>query len=350
MSLFQQQIAMDLGTANTRIYVKGKGVVVDEPSWVALDKGTRRVIATGSEARDFAGRHDESCIPCRPLRNGAIQDLESASSMIKTLLRKALKRVPIVLPRVLLVVPMGIRTHERRVLVEAARNAGAGKVYLLYAPIAAAIGMGLPLARTRGCMVVDMGCGSTEVALMCKDAVISGESLRIGGDEIDQSIYRYIRERYRIEISSKTAEEIKIRIGSASALSKESSFELRGRDLSAGMPEGIAVTDTEIRHAMRRPLTAIVDAVRRALEKASTELVEDICKSGIWLTGGIALLKGWNDLLYEQAGLEAQVANDPLRSAILGAGATIEQLRGVRDIFRIGKTAGYARAFSLKEA
>ncbi len=333
MDFLSRDMAMDLGTANTLIYVKGKGVVLDEPSMVATEKETNRVLAIGREARSLAGRHSRSTIIVRPLRDGVIHDFEMASLMIRSFLGKVFRRLPLSRPKLVVAVPAGITSVEKRAVMEAAEVAGAGKVFLLEEPMAAAIGAGLPVDQPEGQMVVDIGGGTTEVAIISKFAVACSESLRVAGDEANEAICQYIRTGHAMAISEMMAEVIKMKIGSAVPLKKILEIKLRGKDLASGMPKIVSIMDSDIRTAIRGSTQAIVEAIRRVLEKASPELASDVAANGIWLAGGGSLLKGLALMIHQATGLDVKKPDDPLRSVILGAGAVTEHFDYYRDVF-----------------
>lgn len=342
MSFFAKDIAIDLGTANTLVYVKGQGILVDEPTVVTLEKSTDKVVGVGNDARDLAGRLGDDFVTCRPFKDGVIDNFDVASSVIQFFLRKVSKGAALMRPRVVVTVPSGITMVERRALREAARAAGAGKVFMMYQSVAAALGTGLRVDRPKGHMVVDIGGGTTEVAVVCKYTTACSESLRVAGDEINQAIRHHMHHQHRVEISEVMAEAIKIKIGSAAPLRKKQAVRFRGKDIATGMPRLTSVSDDEIREAIKRQTTAIVESVKRVLERTSPDLASDISETGIWLTGGGALLKGWRRLFYEKLGVEVQVSQDPLRSTIRGAGAVTEQF----DFYRNVLFNGYAPKYS----
>jgi rod shape-determining protein MreB and related proteins len=333
LDFLSRDMAMDLGTANTLVYVRGKGVVLDEPSMVALDRETKKVVAIGKEAKELAGRHGKNTISCRPLRDGVISDFDSASYMIRSFLGKVFKRVPLSRPKLVVAVPAGITSVEKRAVMEASEMSGAGKVFLIEEPMAAAIGTNLPIDKAMGQMVVDIGGGTTEVAVISKFAVACSESLRVAGDEANEAICQYIRREHQIFVSEMMAEIIKIKIGSAVPLKKNLELKLRGKDLTTGMPKVVTVTDADVRQAIKEPTLAIVEAVRRVLEKMSPDLASDVAENGIWLAGGGALLKGLRLLLHQATGLDVRKSEDPLRSVIRGAGAVTENFDFYRTVF-----------------
>jgi rod shape-determining protein MreB and related proteins len=333
MDFLSKDMAMDLGTANTLIYVKGKGVVLDEPSMVAIEKETGEVIAIGREAKNLAGRRTKATTVTRPMRDGVIYDFETASFMVSWFLGKVFRRFPLSRPKLVVAVPVGITSVEKRAVIEAAELAGAGKVFLIEEPMAAAIGAGLPVDQPPGQMVVDIGGGTTEVAIISQFAVSCSESLRVAGDEANEAICQYIRHKHSIAISEMMAEVIKMKIGSAVPLKKTLEIKLRGKDLASGMPKIITVTDADVRFAMREPIRAIIEAIRRVLEKASPDLASDVAENGIWLAGGGSLLKGLRALIHQAVGLEVVKSEDPLRAVIRGAGSVTEHFDYYRDVF-----------------
>ncbi|MCU0571628.1 MAG: rod shape-determining protein [Syntrophobacteraceae bacterium] len=333
LDFLAKDMAMDLGTANSLIYIKGKGVVLDEPSMVAMDTNTNKVVAVGKEAKSLAGRHGQNIVSVRPLRDGVIHDFEVASTMIKAFLGKVFRRIPLSRPRLVVAVPAGITAVEKRAIMEASAMAGAGKIFLIEEPMAAAIGSGLPVDQPEGQMVVDIGGGTTEVAIISRFAVACSESLRVAGDEANEAIGAYVRKEHQINISESMAEVIKIKIGSAVPLKKPLEIKLRGKDIVTNMPKVVSLTDAEIRQAMKEPTMTIVETVRRVLEKASPDLASDVSENGLWMAGGGALLKGLRLLLHQATGLDINKAEDPLRAVIRGAGMATENFDYYRDVF-----------------
>ncbi len=328
-----KDMAMDLGTANTLIYVKGKGVVLDEPSMVTLNKETGKTVAVGREARNLLGRHGRDLITSRPMKDGVIHDFETATFMIKSFLGKVFNRLPLSRPRLVVAVPAGITSVEKRAVMEAAEVAGAGKIFLMEEPMAAAIGSGLPVDQPQGQMIVDVGGGTTEVAILSKFSIACSECLRVAGDETDEAICTYLRKEHRMSVSSMMGEVIKIKLASAVPLKKKLELKLRGKDVVTHMPKVVTVTDGEIREAIGDSTRAIVEAVRRVLEKASPELATDVAQNGIWLAGGGSLLRGLRLLVHQSTGLDIRRSEDPLRSVIRGAGTVAENLDHYRDVF-----------------
>ncbi len=328
-----KDMAMDLGTANTLIYIKGKGVVLDEPSVVTLERQTSKTVAVGREARNLVGRHGKDLVTSRPLKDGVIHDFETATYMIKSFLGKILNKFPLSRPRLVIAVPAGITSVEKRAVVEAAEVAGAGKIFLIEEPMAAAIGSGLSVEEHKGQMIVDVGGGTTEVAIVSRCSIACAECIRVAGDEIDAAICDYIRKEYRMDISDMMGELLKIKLGSVVPLKKNLQIKLRGKDIVTNMPKVVTISDTEIREAIQEPTKIIIDAVRKVLEKASPVLASDVADNGIWVAGGGSLLRGLRLLIHHATGLEVKQSEDPLRSVIRGAGAVTEDLDFYRDVF-----------------
>lgn len=333
LGFLSKDLAMDLGTANTLIYLKNKGIVLNEPSVVAVDRDNHRVVAVGKEAKGLMGRTSERVVAIRPLKDGVIADFEVTSVMIKTFLARVLSRRPLVKPKLVVAVPTGITSVEKRAVMEAAEQAGAGRVHLVEEPMAAAIGTGLPVDQPIGSMVVDIGGGTTEVAVISMFAVAYSESVRVAGDEANEAIMRYVQRERQMIISEVLAENIKIQIGSAMPLEKPMTLEVPGKDIVSGIPKTFTLTDEEVRFAIQEPIHAIVESVRRALEKTPPELAADIGQSGIWLAGGGALIKGLDRLLEQETGLKVNISDDPLTAVVRGAGSVIEHFGYFRDVF-----------------
>ncbi|MFP5213753.1 MAG: rod shape-determining protein [Acidobacteriota bacterium] len=332
-SYFSKDLAMDLGTANTLIYMRGKGVVLNEPSVVAINQDTHQVIAVGQEARNIIGRHGNRIVTIRPLKDGVIADFEVTSVMIKYFLTKILKRRQLVRPRLVVAVPTGITSVEKRAVIEAAEQAGARQIHLVEEPMAAAIGAGLPIDQPFGNMIVDIGGGTTEVAVISMFAVAYSESVRVAGDEANEAILRYMQRERQMIISEVLAENIKMKIGTAAPLDRPQSMEITGKEILTGIPRNFTITDEEIRGAIREPIMAIVESVKRALEKTPPDLAADIHERGFWLAGGGALLMGLDRLLTEMTSLKVNIADDPLTAVARGAGAVIEHVDFFRQVF-----------------
>ena len=331
-SLRSNDIGIDLGTANTLVNVKDHGIVLREPSVVAINSGTNEVLAVGDDAKRMLGRTPGNIVAIRPLRDGVIADFEVTEAMLRHFIRKVNNNRRRSNPRVVIAVPSGITEVERRAVRESAEQAGAREVYLIEEPMAAAIGVGLPVQDAAGNMIVDIGGGTTEVALISLSGIVYSRSVRTAGDEIDDSIIQYMKRAYNLMIGERTAEEIKIRLGSAAPLPKESSMEVKGRDLVAGLPKTITITSQEIRDAMADPLSTIVDAVRTTLERCPPELAADLVDRGIVLAGGGALLRGLDKLLREETGLPVHVAEDPLSAVAEGTGKVLTEISFLRRV------------------
>jgi rod shape-determining protein MreB len=317
-------VAVDLGTASTLVYVKGRGIVLNEPSVVALETKNRRVLAVGYEAKKMRGRTPDEITAIRPMKDGVIADFEVCEEMLRAFIAKAQRRRLFVRPRVIVCVPSGITEVEKRAVRDSAEHAGAREVYLVAEPIAAAIGVGLPVAEPSGNMIIDIGGGTTEIAVIALSGIVSNNSIRIAGDEMDEAIIEYLRKTYSLLIGEQTAEQIKITIGSAFPLAEEREMEVKGRDLVSGIPRAVKIKSSEIREALREPVGLIVGAVKRALEKTPPELASDIVDKGIFMTGGGSLLRGLNSLLQEETNLPVNVVENPIECVVLGSGKILE--------------------------
>lgn len=333
LSHFAKDLAMDLGTANTLIYLRGSGVVLNEPSVVAINQDTHQVIAVGQEARNIIGRHGQRVVTIRPLKDGVIADFEVTAVMIKYFLAKVLRRRQFFRPKLVVAVPTGITSVEKRAVIEAAEQAGAGNIHLVEEPMAAAIGAGLPIDQPFGNMVVDIGGGTTEVAIISMFAVAYSESVRVAGDEANEAILRYMQRERQMIISEVLAESIKMRIGSAIPPETPEEIQVTGKEILTGIPKTFTVCDEEIREAIKEPVAAIVEAVKRALEKTPPDLAADIHDKGFWLAGGGALLKGLDKLLEQHTSLKVNVADDPLTAIARGAGSVIEHVDFYKHVF-----------------
>ena len=332
---FSNDLAIDLGTANTLVYVKGEGVVCNEPSVVAVQndaRNSRRVLAIGAEAKKMLGRTPGSIIAIRPLRDGVIADFEITENMLRYFIQKAHHRKMLVRPRIVICVPSGVTPVEKRAVREAAESAGAREVYLIEEPMAAAIGAGLPVTEATGNMIVDIGGGTTEVAVISLSGVVFSRSVRVAGDKMDEAILQHIKRKYSLLIGERTAELIKITIGSAYPGNESQTMEIRGRDLVAGVPKTIEITDEEIREALMDPVYQVVESVRIALERTPPELASDILDKGVVLAGGGALLRNLDVLLREETGMPVTLADDPLTAVVMGAGKVLDELSLLRDI------------------
>ena len=333
--LLSVDLAIDLGTANTLIYVKGQGIVCNESSVVAVQKdarGARRVLAVGIEAKRMLGRTPGNIVAIRPLKDGVIADFETTEAMLRYFIRKVHNRHALVRPRIVICVPNGITEVEKRAVRESAESAGAREVYLMEEPMAAAIGAGLPVTEPVGNMIVDIGGGTTEVAVISLAGVVFSRSVRFGGDKMDEAISQYIKRKYNLLIGERTAELIKITIGSAYPTEETQTMEIKGRDLVAGVPKTVELSDDEIRDSLLEPINQIVEAVRVALERTPPELASDIVDKGIVLAGGGALLRNLDVLLSGETGLPVVQADDPLTAVVMGAGKALDELSLLREV------------------
>ncbi len=321
-----KDIGIDLGTANTLVTVKDIGIVLREPSVVAVQAGTNKVVAVGDDAKRMLGRTPGNIVAVRPLKDGVIADFEITEAMLRHFIRKVQPRRGMMRPRVVIAVPSGITEVEKRAVKESAIAAGTRKVYLIEEPMAAAIGVGLPVQDASGNMIVDIGGGTTEVALISLSGIVYSRSVRVAGDELDEAITQYLKRAYNLMVGERTAEEVKIRIGSAYPQTKEASMEVKGRDLVAGLPKTVKITSQEVREAMLDPLNSIIEAVRVTLERCPPELSADLVDRGLVLAGGGALLRGLDKLLTEETGLPVHVAEDPLSAVAEGTGKVLNEL------------------------
>lgn len=327
LGLFSLDIGIDLGTANTLVYVRGKGIVNNEPSWVARDRQSRRVLAVGAEAKEMVGKTPANIVAIRPLRDGVISEFDVTEVMLRHFIEKAHKQVQLFLPprpRVVVGIPSGVTEVEKRAVHDAALEAGAREAYLIEEPMAAALGAGLPVTEPQGSMIVDIGGGTTEVAVFALKGVVVSRSLRIAGDELDEDIVQYARQKYNLAISERMAERIKINVGSAYPLPEERTMAMRGRNLITGLPEEIEVSSIEVREALSRSTNIIVDLVRDALDETPPELVSDLMETGICLAGGGGQLKGLAERISEETHIRAWVAQDALTCVARGAGMVLE--------------------------
>src|ERR1700677_2833406 len=333
--LFSNDLAIDLGTANTLIYVKGKGIVSCEPSVVAVQRDARggnKVLAVGREAKEMLGRTPGNIRAVRPLRDGVIADFEITEAMLRYFIARAHNRRTLVKPRIIICVPFGITEVEKRAVRESAESAGAREVYLIEEPMAAAIGAGLPINEPTGNMVVDIGGGTTEVAGLSLGGIVTSQSIRVGGDELDQAIITFAKKEYSLMLGERTAEELKMALGSAYPSDDEPHAEIRGRDLVSGLPKTVVISAAEVRRAIEEPLNLIIDAVKTTLDKCPPELAGDVMDRGIALTGGGALLRGLESRIREETGMPVQVADNPLDSVVLGTGKCVEDFETLRQV------------------
>lgn len=331
-SFFSNDLAVDLGTANTVVFVKGKGIVLREPSVVAIHNESKEVLAVGAEAKQMLGRTPGNIVAIRPMRDGVIANFEVTEAMIKYFIRRVHNRKTLVSPRVVIGVPSGITQVEKRAVRDSAKSAGAREVYLMEEPMAAAIGVGLPISSPTGNMIVDIGGGTTEVAVISLSGIVYSRSVRVAGDEMDEAIINYIKRKYNLLVGERTAEEIKIKIGSAYPLEEKQEMEVKGRDLVAGIPKTLIINDEEIREALAEPVGTIVENVKIALERTPPELAADIVDKGIVMAGGNSMLKGLDLLLREETGLPIILAEDPLSAVALGTGKALDELELLKKV------------------
>lgn len=326
LGLFANDMGIDLGTASTLVFVKGKGILLREPSVVAIDKNTNYVLAVGEDAKKMIGRTPANIVAIRPLRNGVIADFEITQEMIRHFIRKVRQDRTLIRPRVVIGVPSGITGVEKRAVKEAAEQAGAREVFLIEEPMAAAIGAEIPVHEAAGSMIVDIGGGTTEVAVISLGGMVISNSLRVAGDAMDEAIVQYIKRKYNLTIGERTAEEVKIRIGSIYPQEKEESMEVKGRSLKTGLPETVDIVSDEIRGALSDTVRMIIEMVKSTLEQTPPELSADIIERGIVLAGGSSLLRGLDKLMSEETGLPVHVAEDPLTCVVKGTGKYLEEL------------------------
>ncbi|MDH7484991.1 MAG: rod shape-determining protein [Anaerolineae bacterium] len=328
LGLFSLDIGIDLGTANTLVYVRRKGIVINEPSVVAIETKTKKVLAIGAEAKEMVGRTPANIVAIRPLRDGVISDFDVTEKMLHYFIHKVHERMVMRVPRprVVVGIPSGVTEVEKRAVHDASISAGARKAYLIEQPIAAAIGAGLPITDSMGSMVVDIGGGTTEVAVISLGGIVVARSLRVAGDEMDESIINYARQKYNLLIGERMAEQAKIAAGSAYPLEQELTVTLRGRNLITGLPEEVEVSSVELREALSSPVSTIVEAVRAAVDETPPELIADLMEHGVVLTGGGALLRGFDQRLSEELKMKVRVADDPVSCVALGSGMILEEL------------------------
>ncbi len=340
-SLIGRDMAVDLGTANTLVYVRRKGVLLDEPSVLAVNDSTGEVLAVGHDAKRMIGRTPDNITAIRPLQDGVIADFEATEQMLRWFIQRVHKRRYLAKPRMVICVPSGITAVEQRAVKEAGYQAGARRVYIIEEPMAAAIGAGLPVHQPTGNMVVDVGGGTTEVAVISLGGIVTSLSVRTAGDELDQAIVAWMKKEHSLMLGERTAEEVKTTLGSAFPASEETSAEIRGRDLVSGLPRTVTVSDTEVRHALEEPLHVIVDAVRVTLDQTPPELAGDIMDRGIVLTGGGALLRGLDERIRHETGMPVHVADHPLTSVALGAGKCVEEFEALQQVL-VAETRRYS--------
>ena len=337
-SLFSNDIGIDLGTANTLVYVKDRGIVLREPSVVAVESGTNRVLAVGDEAKRMLGRTPGNIVAIRPMKAGVIADFEITEAMLRYFIKKIHQHRKMVKPRIIIAVPSDITEVEKRAVKDSATHAGARDVFLIEEPMAAAIGVGLPVQEPAGNMIVDIGGGTTEVALISLAGIVFSRTVRVGGDEMDECIVQYMKRVYNLMVGERTAEEIKITMGSAYPTGEETSIEVKGRDLVAGLPKMLTITSEEIREALQEPVSSIIDVIKVTLERCPPELASDLVDRGMVLAGGGALLKGIDKLIAEQTGLPVHLADDPLSAVAEGTGVVLNELNFLRRVAKSDRT------------
>ena len=330
--MFTKDIGIDLGTANTLVYMRGKGIIIREPSVVAVDTRTDRAKYVGQEAKDVIGRTPGSIVAVRPLKDGVIADFEITTTMLQEFIRKALKGSFFTKARVIICIPSGVTAVERRAVKEAAENAGAKRVNIIEEPMAAAIGAGLPVSEPQGSMIVDIGGGTSEVAVISLGGIVTSRSVRIAGDAFDTAIINYIKKKYNLLIGERTAENVKIAIGSAYPIENEAQMEIKGRNLLNGLPENITVTSDEIREALAESLSHVIEAIKVTLEKTPPELAADIIDQGITLAGGGALIRGLDKLINKETGMPVYVAETPLDCVADGTGKVLEDIEKLHEV------------------
>jgi rod shape-determining protein MreB len=332
LTFLGRDMAVDLGTANTLVYVRGRGIVLNEPSVVALNTNNGQIVAVGAEAKRMIGRTPGNIVAIRPLKDGVIADFDVTERMLRYFIQKIHRRSHMAKPRLVVAVPSGITGVEQSAVKEAGHQAGARRVYIIEEPMAAAIGAGLPIHEPTGNMVVDIGGGTTEVAVISLGGIVTSQSIRVGGDELDQAIITFGKKEYSLMLGERTAEEIKMALGSAFPSEDEPHAEIRGRDLVSGLPKTVVISAAEVRKAIEEPVNLIVDAVKNTLDKCPPELAGDVMDRGIALTGGGALLRGLESRIREETGMPVQVADNPLDSVVLGTGKCVEDFETLRQV------------------
>lgn len=332
MGLFTRDLGIDLGTANTLVMVKGKGIVIREPSVVAMRSDNKQVLAVGEEAKRMIGRTPGNIVAIRPMKDGVIADFDVTQEMLKYFIRKVMPKVMPHRPRVVVCVPSGVTEVEKRAVDEATRQAGAKEAYLVEEPMAAAIGAGLPVHEPTGSMIVDIGGGTSEVAIISLGGIVTSRSIRIGGNKLDDAIISYIKKEFNLMIGERTAEEIKINVGAAYPRKDIREMEVRGRDMVTGLPKTLKISTPEVMEAIREPVNSIIEAIKLTLEKTPPELASDIMDKGIMMTGGGSLLAGLDDLVREETGMPVRIADNPLDCVVIGAGKVVEEIDTLRRV------------------
>ncbi|MFA5880702.1 MAG: rod shape-determining protein [Eubacteriales bacterium] len=336
--IFSKDMGIDLGTANSSVYMKGKGIVVNEPSVVAIQRDTEQVLAVGEEAKQMIGRTPGNIVAIRPMKDGVIADFDITQSMLRYFITKALKKRPyLVRPRVVVGVPSGVTAVEERAIREAALQAGAREAYLIEEPMAAAIGAGLPVHEPTGNMILDIGGGTSEVAIISLGGIVTSRSIRIAGDEMDEAIMQHIKRMYNLMVGERTAEEIKIKIGTAYLFPEVEKYEVRGRDLLTGLPKTVEITSEEVYKALSEPVSAILEAIKVTLEKTPPELASDVMDKGIVMAGGGSLLRGLDRLVSEETGIPVHIAEEPLFCVAFGTGKVLENLDVLKRVLITSK-------------
>ncbi len=331
-----RDIGMDLGTANTLVHLRGKGIVLVEPSVVAIHAEAKELLAVGTEAKQMIGRTPGNIVAIRPMKDGVIADFDITQTMMHHFIRKAYRR-GLLKPRVIVAVPSGCTEVERRAVLDAVLRAGAREAYTIEEPMAAAIGAGLPVNEPTGNMIVDIGGGTSEVAVISLEGIVASRSIRVGGDEMDEAVVNYVKRAYNLLIGERTAEEVKTTIGSAHELEQEETMEIRGRDLVTGLPRTISIDSREIRKALSEPVNAILEAVKETLENTPPELAADIMDRGIVMTGGGSMLKGLDRLISQETGMPVHTVDEPLYAVVKGAGKALEEIETLRKVLASSK-------------
>jgi rod shape-determining protein MreB len=342
-SLFSNDMGIDLGTSNTLVYVKNQGIVLREPSVVAIDRETRRVLAVGAEAKRMLGRTPSSISAVRPLKNGVIADFEVTQEMIKYFIRKVHNRRSLLHPRIVIGIPSGITEVERRAVQESAEQAGAREVYLIEEPMAAAIGADLPISEPHGNFIVDIGGGTTEAAVISLGGMVVSKSVDIAGDEMDEAVMMHLRRKYNLLVGETTAEDVKIQIGSVFPLKEEKTMEVKGRDQATGLPKTVLITSEEVRQSLMEPVQLILDVIKNTLEETPAELSADLVDRGIMLAGGGSLLRGLPDLVRQETELPVHRAADPLSCVVMGTGKFLEELDNIA-----GRRSDFAASYRYR--
>jgi rod shape-determining protein MreB and related proteins len=332
LGLFSNDMGIDLGTATTLVFVKGEGVVLCEPSVVAIERGTSHVLAVGEEAKRMLGRTPGNIVAIRPMKDGVISDFEITEAMLRYFIKKVHHRKVLVRPRIVIAIPSGITEVEKRAVKDSAERAGAREVFLIEEPIAAAIGVGLPIQEPIGNMIIDIGGGTTEIAVISLAGTVFSKSIRIGGDEMNEAIIEYLKKTYNLMIGERSSEDIKIKIGSAYPLEEEMSMEVKGRDLVAGLPKTVTITSEEIRESLQEPLRAILEVTKISLERTPPELAADLIDHGIVMAGGGSLLRGLDKLISEETGLPVHISDDPITAVANGTGIVLSEIEYLKKV------------------